>query len=269
MYDLDFLRRNPASRRQFLATMGAAGLGLAATNLLAGGVTASANPNKGNVKFRDAQRMFPGIPGGTVNTIVLNYALTLEILEADLYRQSLNIASGRDIQEPLGGNPNAYTRQVKPGEGFDQRTANVAFLYVLQYAYIEATHREFLATAITAAGETPTTRNPGGYRYAEGPGEDMKAIVTNLLPLEETGVRAYLGALPYITDLNLASVAGGIYSTEARHSASLAYTLGRSAGPVRQAGDLSVSPKQQTLDSAFEFALAPSTVISAVSAYFR
>lgn len=265
MFDFENLQTSPASRRQFLATMSAAGLGLAASNLLAGGVTASAKGN--DLKFKDVQAVFPGIPGQTINEIILNYALTLEILEADLYRQALNVASGLPITTKLNKDPATYSRTVSPG-GLTSAQANAGYLYLVQFSYVEAAHREFLAAAITASGGTPTTRNPGGYRFPQGPGENVKQILTNILPLEETGVRAYLGALPYFTDLNLGVVAGGIYSTECRHSGAIGTILGKPLGPFKMDGDLEVT-KRSLPENTFEKALAPSTVITAVSAFFK
>lgn len=268
MIDLDALKKCETSRRSFLSVMGAAGVGLAATNLLAGNFTTFARAGSSNLKYSQAKADFPGIPGGTINEIVLNYALTLEILEADLYRQALNAASGIRLAAPLASSSSSYSRKVGTG-GLTTAKANVGYLYLVQFAYVEAAHRDFLRAAITASGGTPVTANAGGYGFPGGtPGSDIKSILTRILPLEETGVRAYLGALPYLTDLNLGVTAGGIYTTEARHSAAVRYILGEDTGPVKQSGDLQVTSKQ-VLGDEFEYALAPSTVISAVGAYFQ
>ena len=100
----DFLR-DPVNRRAFLARMSAAGLGVAATALLAGcgGSNSSSGPSSpgggpgpGLTTFADPKN-FPGIPGQSEDVVVLNYALTLETLEADLYRQALNVAAGKPV----------------------------------------------------------------------------------------------------------------------------------------------------------------------------
>ena len=92
MIDFEQMLRDPVSRRAFLARMSAAGLGALSLPLLTGcnGNTSSNNTNSavGN------SLGFPGIPGRNANEVVLNYALTLEITEADLYRQALNRAAG-------------------------------------------------------------------------------------------------------------------------------------------------------------------------------
>ena len=284
MLDFDALKACDTSRRKFIAQMSAAGLGLAATNLFAmtraaptpdakpktipasSGNTPAASPTSSHFTFHDAQAAFPGIPGGTIDLIVLNYALTLEILEADLYRQALNAASGLALSTALASNSNGYTLAVGAG-GLSSGNAGAGYLYLKEYAYVEAAHRDFLTAAITANGGTPTTANPNGYAFPGGPGTTLKAILTNVLPLEEEGTRAYLGAVPYLTDLNLGVVAGGIYSTECRHSAAISYILGIDPGPSKKPGDLQVTPNQPSQNT-FQYALAPATVINTVTAYF-
>ena len=267
MYDLNELRTNPASRRGFLAAMTAAGLGVAATQLLdpKAAKAASIDAPIGNAK---SPATFPGIPGANINIQVLNFALTLEILEADLYRQALNAASGLSITAALSTDPTVYKRNVAPG-GLSSAAANVGFLYLQQFAYVEAAHRDFLMTAITAAGATPVTANAAGYSFPGGPGTTIKAILENILPLEETGVRAYLGAVDSITLVGTyGQVAATIYSTEARHSALIAYILKRDPGPVKMSGDLQVVAKQPSTNT-FEYYLEPATVLTDASVYFN
>jgi len=281
MTDYHRLTHDEPTRRRFLARMSAAGLGAAAASLFvgpAGALAAPAPPRKSppppsltassSADDRDdnattgPSARFPGIPGRNINEVVLNFALTLEILEADLYRQALNVASGRDVEAALSSNPGVYKNQASRG-GFTADQAADAFLYLKQFTYIEAAHRDFLRAAITAGGGKPVAANPDGYRFPGGLKKDLRAILTAILPLEETGVRAYLGALPYLTDLNLATVAAGIFSTEARHSAVVAYTLGLDPGPRMQPGDKTVitdTPDYNTL----EYYLPPGTVLQRV-----
>jgi hypothetical protein len=186
-YDVSFLRRHKASRRAFLATMAAAGLGLAAERLLA--VPISVDPNTGIPT--DGAAQFAAIPGENLDVKVLNYALTLEFLEADLYRQALNVASKRDITEPLAATPDVYKRKTKL-KGLTGDMAKDGFTYLSQFAFVEAAHRDFLIAAISAAGGTPVTANPTGYKFpTEFPAKvGLRDILEQILPLEETGVRA-------------------------------------------------------------------------------
>jgi len=214
----------------------------------------------------DGATQFAGIPGNTINEQVLNFALTLEILESDLYRQALNLASGLPKDEALNVNPNVYQLKVGGG-GLSAGFTKAGYLYLKQFAYVEGAHRDFLEAAITAAGFTPATKNPGGYYFPTEPEANIKSILKQILPLEETGVRAYLGALPYLTDLGLAQTAGSIYSTECRHSSVVNFTLGNNPGPEPETGDLTVVPNPTGTDT-FEYYLAPSTVVKRASAYF-
>jgi hypothetical protein len=142
-----------------------------------------------------------------------------------------------------------------------------AFLFLKQFAYAEAAHRDFLRTAIRGFGGTPQPPAARGYRFPNGPGNDLRTIIANLYPLEETGVRAYLGAVPFLTDLGLAQTAGTIFSTEARHSAIFADILGRDPGPLPMPGDQKVTDNYPSPNT-FEYFLAPRTVLQRIPAYF-
>lgn len=215
--------------------------------------------------------------GRNVNEVVLNYALTLELAEADLYRQSLNRASGRTITEaldttvPVSGATNDYKLTLATG-GLDTATAAAGFLYLVEFAYVEATHRDFLTATLASLNAPLAQANVKGYEYANNePGVDLKTILTNLLAVEETGVRAYLGAVPSLTDNNMVQSAASIYSTEARHSASLAYLLGRDAGPAPATAattDLSVTGATYPHPNTFEYFSTPADVLAKVTAAY-
>lgn len=283
MYDLEQLKRDAHSRRAFLTQMSAAGLGVAAMTLLDGcdgSKTATTTPpttGTGNT-FTDPN--FPGVTGKDINTVVLNYAATLERLEADLYRQALNVASGRaittalDTTAPTGNSLGNYRLSVPLGSGIASSFSNAAFLYLVQFAYVEAAHRDFLSAALGTTYK-PVTSTSGKYKFATTnglPGTDLTTILTNILPLEETGVRAYLGAGGFINDNTTLQTAVTIYSTECRHSASLEYILGLDPGPRTgitgvPAGELEV--QTASASNIFEKYLKPATVLTAASsAYF-
>lgn len=264
---------DPVSRRAFMARMTAAGLGTAAAMLLAG--CGNGDDNNSNV-IPNAN--FPGIPGRTVTEVVLNYALTLEILEADLYRQALNKATGRALTENLAANSSAYTLTVSGGGLADPQAA---FAYLREFAFVEAAHRDFLTTAIQASGGTPVTRRTAGYKFttADGSaGNDLRVILANILPLEETGVRAYLGAAGFmafntLADKQLVATAVAIHSTEARHSSIIDYLLEPTGnpGPEFLTGDRRVTDRANAentpSEDTFQYYLDPPTVIAALPAY--
>ncbi len=271
MFDLETIRRHAPSRRRFMQAMTAAGIGAAASRLLdqsASAFAADVESTAGNQATADAAtNHFPGIPGRNVNEQALNFALTLEILEADLYRQALNLATGHSPSAPLSTTPGGYrlkipTGAIAKGDGPD------GFIYLRDFAYVEAAHRDFLTTAIKAMGATPVKPDPRGYKIPASVKPNLASILTAILELEETGVRAYLGAIPFITNNNIAQAAAEIFSTEARHSAVINVALKRDPGPHRMAGDHTVVPKVPA-DNALEYFLPPSVVLERAAAFFR
>ena len=268
----DYLR-DPVSRRTFLARMTAAGLGTAAAALLAGcggggngggGSTTPSVPSGLNT-FAD-QANFPNIPGASEDVVVLNYALTLETLEADLYRQALNIAAGKPVSAPLPADGGAtYTQAVSNG-GLSAENAAVGFLYLQQYASVEAAHRDFLRAAIAGTGATPVPANPKGYASGLTPGTDLQTIMQLIRTVEETGVTAYLGAAGFLKNTAYVQIASSIYSTEARHSAGVNYVLGLPTGPTGDVGGQ--QPVTDKSADEFEYAQTPKQVLAKVQPFF-
>ncbi len=271
-HPLDFLR-DAVSRRTFLTRMGAAGLGTAAAALLAGcggsgngGGSSPVSPGAGLTSFADPTN-FPGIPGASEDVVVLNYALTLETLEADIYRQALNIAAGKPLTTPLPADGGlSYTQAVPNGAFPDPTLAPIAFLYLQQYAAVEAAHRDFLRAAITQAGATPVPANANGYSVAPFAGIDLYSITKLIRTVEETGVTAYLGAAGYLKNPVYVQIASSIYSTEARHSSGVNYTLGLPTGPTGDVGG--AQPAKGVAANEFEFAQTPKAVLAAVRQFF-
>jgi hypothetical protein len=282
MNEFEKIQSDPVSRRAFLQRMGAAGLGVAAVSLLQGCSGGSSNSNNGggsNSGLPDS------LPGKNANVKVLNYALTLEILEADLYRQALNLASGfaaNDNGGNLRADPGAY--RIASGAGNLGTFSAAGFAYLRDFAYVEAAHRDFLRVAVQSQGDTPVSPNAKGYKFATTVAPNLRAILSALLPLEETGTRAYLGAAPLFVNFespatkNLIQAAVGIYSTEARHSASIHYVLQSDIGPngsesgVPSNSRVSLNGntlpyRDQGLGDTFEYFSTPQRVISAIQPY--
>lgn len=259
-----------SSRRGFLTTLAIAGAGIVALPAFAGnGLTppSSTPPANGQAGVpTDGNTQFAAVPGRNINEKILNFALTLEILEADLYRQALNFASGKTLTSALDPNSANYTRKISGG-GLSSTLTDVGFLYLKQFAYVEAAHRDFLAGAIAKGGGTPVARNPNGYKFPNGLGNSIATVLGAILPLEETGVRAYLGAINYFTDLGLAQTAGTIYSTEARHSAAISYVVSIDPGPRKMNGDIRISSAQPS-ENTFEYYLKPTTVLTTAKQFF-
>ena len=271
MADFDQIATSTHGRRAFLSRLGILGVTLGVTSFVSVGCGSDDNNtsfNNGNGSgngspFADPVN-FPGIRGRTIDEVVFNYALTLEFLEADLYRQGLNLASGRSLAAPLDANPSAYTLAVPDG-GLGVKAA-AGFEYLRQYAFVEKAHADFLVAAIPTLGGTPVSPNQAGYQANFG--ATLASILTVIRTLEEEGVRAYLGAARFLTSLPLIQLASTIYSTEARHSAAVNYALGLDVGPAPQAGDQKVTPTYPHQDT-FEYFRTPPQVLADIQPFLR
>ncbi|WP_276483121.1 ferritin-like domain-containing protein [Paraflavitalea pollutisoli] len=144
---------------------------------------------------------------GTNGTIleVLQYALTLEYLEAEFYTKA--VASGI---VPAGAPTGAFTT-IRDHEN---------------------AHVTFLKAAITASGGTPIAKPTFDFSAGNGSGNGpFKAVFTDyglLLAVaqtfEDTGVRAYKGrAAELISNNDVLTAALQIHSVEARHAAHIRY----------------------------------------------
>ena len=141
---------------------------------------------------------------GTATVIeVLNYALTLEYLEAEFYNTALASA--------------ALT--------FPNAEARAAISIIAGH---ENAHVNFLKAAITGAGKTPVSKPTFDLSGGNGSGNGPFATAFSNYPLflavaqtlEDTGVRAYKGAAPdLIADNGTLTAALNIHSVEARHAA--------------------------------------------------
>lgn len=129
---------------------------------------------------------------------VLNFALTLEFLEADLY----NTIVGAGV--------------IK----------NETFLkYVKMFQEHENAHAAALPAAVTAAGGTPVQKR-AKYNYAAfDVSTELKAMQV-LAAVEEVGVGAYQGAAGFIKDKGILTTAVAIHGVEAEHTGSLHHLLG-------------------------------------------
>lgn len=140
---------------------------------------------------------------GTANVVdVLNYALKLEYLEAEMYNRALTTATFTY--------PNSMARRT-----------------IETIAEHEKQHVTFLKNAITAANGVPIAKPAmdlsGGAGGGFGPFADAFWDYTKFLTLaqtlEDTGVRAYKGAAPELMSDNAALTAAlNIHSVEARHA---------------------------------------------------
>jgi rubrerythrin len=130
--------------------------------------------------------------GGDVE--ILNFALTLEYLEADFYRQAQKLGLKGDykgLAEEFGAH--------------------------------EQAHVDALTDTIGQLGGKPAKQPTFAFGL-----KSQKDFEKLAVTLEDTGVSAYNGAAPMIESKEVLAAAGSIVQVEARHAAALRYLGGMS-----------------------------------------
>ena len=150
--------------------------------------------------------------GGDVD--ILNFALTLEYLEAAFYTRALKHVSG------LSGDAKSLATEIRENE---------------------TAHVDALTKTITSLGGKPV-QAPGvdfGNAFAS-----QKSFLKLAQTFEDTGVSAYNGAAPMISSKEVLGSAGAIVQVEARHAAAI--RLQNQDEPAPDAFDPSLSMAQVT-----------------------
>ena len=136
---------------------------------------------------------------------ILNYARTLELLEARFYQQGLENISEEEF----------CTCGVL-SEDSPLRERVYEELETIQAH--EESHAETLGTVIEDLGGEPVEEPEFDFGLAV---EYPIAFLATAVQLEDVGVSAYAGAAPFIQNEDLIAPALGIHSVEARHAAFL------------------------------------------------
>jgi hypothetical protein len=136
--------------------------------------------------------------GGGGDAEILNFALTLEYLESDLY----NV---KGTQVGLNGQAKSYAKLF--GEQ-------------------ESQHVEALTAAVKQLGSKPVAKPTFVF-----PADDEKSFLALASVLENTGVGAYNGAAPSLKSKQVLAEAGEIVQVEARHAAAIDLLIGKSPTP--------------------------------------
>jgi len=144
--------------------------------------------------------------GNYTDVDILQYALTLEHLEATFYRQGLA----------------NYTESDFAAAGFSNATRKNIELLGAQ----EATHVSVLSAGLSSAGQKPVEECT--YNFGT---TDVKSFLGLASVLESVGVSAYLGAAPYISTPAYLTIAAAITTVEARHQAYVSYVEGTAPFP--------------------------------------
>jgi hypothetical protein len=136
--------------------------------------------------------------GGDVD--ILNFALTLEYLEADFYT-----VKGKSLK--LSGQAKAYATQFGEEES-EHVTALIAAIKQLKGTAVKKPQFVF-----------PVSSESSFLQLAS--------------VLENTGVGAYNGAAPSLQSKQVLAAAGGIVQIEARHAAAIDLLIGKSPTPTQ------------------------------------
>ena len=120
---------------------------------------------------------------------ILNFALTLEVLESEFYKRGLRDVSG-------------LSSEVRP--------------VLEQLLEDEDAHVQGLTAAIEDLGGKPVKAPALVFGKSFN---DEKTFLKTAVTLEDTGVSAYNGAAPMISDKKLLGTAGSIVQIEGRHAA--------------------------------------------------
>jgi rubrerythrin len=173
----------------------------------------------------------PGAPLSAARDLeILNYALTLELIEATFYTQGLARFNSADFQNA------DFARALRTASGI---TATVPAsgetgtgLVQDVYAYLslirnhEQAHVRTLTSTIRSLGGTPITAPRFQFPY-----NTVDEFIALAATLENTGVYAYNGALPMIQNPALITAGATIATVEARHAAYLNRLRGMSPFP--------------------------------------
>jgi hypothetical protein len=141
---------------------------------------------------------------------ILNFALTLEYLEADFYN-----VKGKAIG--LSGQAKTYARQ---------------------FGAEESAHVSALTAAIKQLGGKPVAKPTFVF-----PATSEKSFLALASVLENTGVGAYNGAAPSLQSKQVLASAGSIVQIEARHAAAIDLLIGKSPTP-NEGFDVPLTKKQ-------------------------
>jgi rubrerythrin len=201
---LEELDRDPASRKRFLTALGSTGAVAAFGALLAAcgssdkSSSGASSTSSGSTGSMPTGGKSPTDMFGKGDLGIVGYALTLEYLEADFYRQAA--ASGK-----LKG-----------------KVLSVA----KQFGDEEAQHVQALEGALKKAGGKLPKKPKGKF-----PLNSEKSILKLAATVENLGASAYLGQAARIKDKEILAAALAIHAVEARHASVLNSVTGQDISP--------------------------------------
>jgi rubrerythrin len=201
---LDQLAREDAgSRGQFLKMVGGAGAaGALAIFVAACGGDDEEEGTSGGSGSSSSGGSSGGGGGSKGDIAIVNYALTLEFLEADFYKQVLD-----------------------SGEVKNEQVGEVA----KEFLENEQEHVEALMATVEQLGGKPVKAPTTNFEDVLAGGEAM--ILETAATVENLGAAAYLGQAGNIKNKEILAAALSIHTIEARHAAVLNQVVGKTIVP--------------------------------------
>ncbi|KAK1760451.1 protein rds1 [Echria macrotheca] len=196
-------------------TLGAVVAGLAA---FASAAPAAPKLTKGQMKIHEVLRRQNALAqaAGLTDIDILQFALTLELLEEDFYRTGFQ----------------QFPADQFIALGLTQEQVNE----LVNIGKTEEAHVIALQSAIAQAGTQPVQACTYNFGFT-----DAASMVATAAVLENVGVSAYAGAAKLLADPGILTTAATILTIEARHQAVI--RVASKVNPVPQAFDTPLSAK--------------------------
>jgi rubrerythrin len=192
------LSEDPGSRRSFLRMTGAGAAGALGVLIAACGGDDMRGSAAGEPASAEKDGSSTGAMSARRDLDIVNYALTLEYIEADFYDQVLESgAIGDKTVVELAKEIGEHERQ----------------------------HVDALAATVKKLGGTPAMKPRTAFQsvLSGGPTKILETAAT----VENLGAAAYLGQAGRIKDKEILAAALSIHTVEARHAAALNELVGR------------------------------------------
>lgn len=202
-----------------------------------------------------ARPAWAGDPGDNVSDVdVLNYALTLEYLEAEFYTQALGGAGTAGVPASSARFSRGAVNSAKQLKGFGGRIQKSAYANLVAIRNHEIQHVQFLRAGLGSAAVGPATFNFSSALKTVG------SFLATARLLENTGVMAYDGAIRYIDKGDYLQAGATIATVEARHASYL--NLLNGGIPFPDAFDMPKKPSEIFAAAKGFIASAPPEVVA-------
>ena len=195
------LADDPSSRKRFFKMLGGAGAVSAATVILAACGDDDDKASSGAKASSGGGAAATSESDNKSDLEILNYALTLEFLEADF-----------------------YAKVIDSGLVKDRAVVSIA----KKFGATEQEHVDALTATIKKLGGKPVAAPK--TKFEETLDKGLKTVLETAATVENLGAAAYLGQAGNIKNKEVLAAALAIHSVEARHAAALNILVGRGFG---------------------------------------